>query len=134
MHEIVWLETMNGRYLLEGVGTKGRTVLKCILNTHSLGVWPGFLLARRLVSGCWWTQENTCLFHERWHFFDQLINCSEGRLLLICYLLPVYLKFLFTIPWGPRFLKKESTGYDKPTVVIWNVLCFYISVCQFIIV
>ena len=31
-------------------------------------------------------------------FFDQLINCSEGRLLLICYLLSLYLKFLFMIP------------------------------------
>ena len=30
-------------------------------------------------------------------FFDQLIKCSEGRLLLICYLLSVYLKFLFVI-------------------------------------
>jgi len=56
MHEMVWLETMNGRDLLEGVGTNGRTVLKCILNTHGLGVWPGFLLPRRPVSGCWWTQ------------------------------------------------------------------------------
>lgn len=53
MHEIVWLETMNGRDLLEGVGTNGRTVLKYILNTHGLGVWPGFQLPRRPISGCW---------------------------------------------------------------------------------
>jgi len=69
MHEIVRLETMNGRDLLEGVGSNGRTVLKCILNTHGFGVWRGFVLPRRPVSGCWWTQEKTFLFHERWQFF-----------------------------------------------------------------
>lgn len=38
MHETFWLETVNGRDLLEDVGINGRTVLKGILKTWFGGV------------------------------------------------------------------------------------------------